>query len=136
MPKKGIAFGLPANEDVSMNHYELPMICQVRNYPTTTRLQDGQHTDPIARKNENVAALLSMYCESVPKNPRGPTPPLRSMSKESVKIIKICKPEDTIRPEDKTNSKADTTTHKSSHSVSNVDVNAFEARVQVIPTSL
>lgn len=50
------------------------------------------------------------------------------MSKESVKIRKICKPEDTIRPEDKTDSKADTTTHKSSHSV-NKDVNTFEARV-------
>ena len=69
-----------------MNHYELPMICQVRNYLIS--IQDGQHTDPIARKNENVAALLSMYCESVPKNPRGPAPPLRPMSKESVKIKK------------------------------------------------
>ena len=32
----------------------------------------------MARKNEKVAALLSMYCESVPKNPRGPAPPLRA----------------------------------------------------------
>ena len=69
-----------------MNHYELPMICQVRNHLTTS-LYD-RHTDPIARKNENVAALLSMYCDSVPKNPRGPAPPLRPMSKEPVKIRK------------------------------------------------
>jgi hypothetical protein len=33
-------------------------------------------TDPIARKNENVAALLSMYCERVARKPRGPAPPL------------------------------------------------------------
>ena len=85
MPEKRTAFGLLANEDVSMNHYELPKIYQVRNHLTTS-LQDKQHTDPIARKNENVAALLSMYCESVPKNPRGPAPPLRIMSKESVEI--------------------------------------------------
>lgn len=72
----------------------------------------------MARKNENVAALLSMYCESVPKNPRGPAPPLRSNEqRECEDLIKVCKPEDTPRPEDKTNSKADPTTHKSSHSV-------------------
>jgi hypothetical protein len=34
-------------------------------------------TDPIARKNENVAALLSMYCERVARKPRWPAPPLR-----------------------------------------------------------
>ena len=33
-------------------------------------------TDPMARKNENVAALLSMYCERVARKPRGPAPPL------------------------------------------------------------
>jgi hypothetical protein len=31
-------------------------------------------TDPIARKNEKVAALLSMYCDSVARRPRGPAP--------------------------------------------------------------
>ena len=31
-------------------------------------------TEPIAKKKENVAALLSIYCESVGKNPRGPAP--------------------------------------------------------------
>lgn len=31
-------------------------------------------TEPIARKNENVAALLSMYCESVARKPLGPAP--------------------------------------------------------------
>lgn len=30
----------------------------------------------MARKNENVAALLSMYCDSVARKPRGPAPPL------------------------------------------------------------
>lgn len=34
-------------------------------------------TDPMARKNENVAALLSMYWERVARNPRGPGPALR-----------------------------------------------------------
>lgn len=34
------------------------------------------HTDPIARKKEKVAALLSIYCDSVARNPRGPAPPL------------------------------------------------------------
>ena len=90
MSKRRIAFALLANEDVPMNHCELPMVYRVRNdLTTTTRLQDEQHTEPIARKNENVAALLSMYCESVPKNPRGPAPPLRkriAMSKERFKI--------------------------------------------------
>jgi hypothetical protein len=33
-------------------------------------------TDPMARKNENVAALLSMYWESVARKPRGPGPAL------------------------------------------------------------
>ena len=33
-------------------------------------------TDPIARKKEKVAALLSMYCERVGRTPRGPAPPL------------------------------------------------------------
>lgn len=33
-------------------------------------------TDPIARKNENVAALLNMYWERVARMPRGPAPPL------------------------------------------------------------
>lgn len=33
-------------------------------------------TDPMARKNENVAALLSMYCERVARKPRWPAPPL------------------------------------------------------------
>lgn len=31
-------------------------------------------TDPIERKNEKVAALLSMYCDSVARRPRGPAP--------------------------------------------------------------
>jgi len=31
-------------------------------------------TEPIARKKEKVAALLSMYCERVARNPRGPEP--------------------------------------------------------------
>ena len=31
----------------------------------------------MARKNENVAALLSMYWESVARDPRGPAPFLR-----------------------------------------------------------
>ena len=35
-----------------------------------------RRTDPMARKNENVAALLSMYCERVARKPRGPAPPL------------------------------------------------------------
>jgi hypothetical protein len=42
------------------------IIDSVRNIPT----------DPIARKNEKVAALLSMYWESVARNPRGPGPAL------------------------------------------------------------
>jgi hypothetical protein len=74
-----------------MNHYESPMICHVRKLSDDAPLRWTQHTDPIARKNENVAALLSMYCESVPKNPRGPAPPLRKrtpMSKENAKILK------------------------------------------------
>jgi hypothetical protein len=33
-------------------------------------------TDPMARKKENVAALLNIYCERVARNPRGPAPPL------------------------------------------------------------
>lgn len=31
-------------------------------------------TDPIARKNEKVAALLNMVFESVERTPRGPAP--------------------------------------------------------------
>jgi len=90
MSEKRTAFGLLANEDASLNHYELPMTFVTLEIIWTTGISkiDGQHTDPIARKNEKVAALLSMYCESVPKNPRGPAPPLRPMSKESVKIKK------------------------------------------------
>lgn len=41
-PKKRTAFGLLANEDVPMNHYELPMICHVRNYLTTSP-EDGHN---------------------------------------------------------------------------------------------
>ena len=37
------------------------------------RIYEGR-TDPMARKNENVAALLSMYCESVARKPLGPAP--------------------------------------------------------------
>jgi len=52
----------------------------------TNHLQDGKHghkartsepTEPIARKKENVAALLSIYWDNVARNPRGPAPPLR-----------------------------------------------------------
>lgn len=37
-------------------------------------------TDPMARKNEKVAALLSMYWDSVATKPRGPAPPLCTQS--------------------------------------------------------
>ena len=39
-------------------------------------VENTERTEPIDKKNENVAALLSMYCESVDRAPRGPTPPL------------------------------------------------------------
>lgn len=35
---------------------------------------EGIRTEPIARKKEKVAALLSIYCERVARNPRGPEP--------------------------------------------------------------
>ena len=43
------------------------------NWKSHTR-DEVQRTEPIARKKENVAALLSMYCESVAMRPRGPAP--------------------------------------------------------------
>lgn len=52
----------------------------------------------MARKKEKVAALLSMYCESVAKNPRGPGPALyRYCSAIGYKHRRNdCAPEDTI----------------------------------------
>jgi hypothetical protein len=41
-----------------------------------------KRTDPMARKKENVAALLSMYCERVARKPRGPAPPLLARTRE------------------------------------------------------
>ncbi|GJJ09551.1 hypothetical protein Clacol_003774 [Clathrus columnatus] len=38
-------------------------------------------TEPIAKKNEKVAALLSMYCDRVAKVPRGPEPCLQSRAR-------------------------------------------------------
>jgi len=41
------------------------------------RWQRKKRTDPMAKKNEKVAALLSIYCDSVARAPRGPAPPLQ-----------------------------------------------------------
>lgn len=76
-----------------------------------------EDTDPIARKNENVAALLSMYCESVARNPRGPAPPLEEeFEMGSVEDDRENTPQDTPRPKDKTNSETNATAHKRTHS--------------------
>jgi len=44
-------------------------------------------TDPMAKKNENVAALLSMYWDSVARNPLGPGPDLRILYEPKIKPI-------------------------------------------------
>lgn len=53
------------------HHFELPVAAAQYIY-SAERLEI--RTEPMARKNEKVAALLSIYCESVGKNPRGPAP--------------------------------------------------------------
>lgn len=39
-------------------------------------------TEPMARKKENVAALVSMYWDNVARNPLGPAPPLQNKNKK------------------------------------------------------
>lgn len=39
------------------------------------------------RKNEKVAALLSIYCDNVGNAPRGPAPPLESVTNHSVSVL-------------------------------------------------
>lgn len=55
-------------------------------------------TEPIARKKENVAALLSMYCESVARNPRGPEPFRRMLYDPKMKPIVRPTPPPIIAP--------------------------------------
>jgi hypothetical protein len=49
----------------------------------------GLHTDPMARKKEKVAALLSIYCDRVAMNPRGPEPCLLSVSDYSSVTVEV-----------------------------------------------
>jgi hypothetical protein len=87
-------------------------------------------TDPMARKNENVAALLSMYCESVARNPRGPAPPLSfqvqakiqtrgrmsgDLDGRTMKQGNENQPDDSPRTKNKSNRQPNTTTHQSTH---------------------
>jgi hypothetical protein len=44
------------------------------NSPKAENIQKKTQTDPMARKNEKVAALLSIYWDRVARNPRGPAP--------------------------------------------------------------
>lgn len=44
-------------------------------------------TEPMERKNPNVAALLSMYCESVGNAPLGPAPPRMMVHEPNMKPI-------------------------------------------------
>jgi len=55
-------------------------------------------TEPIARKNEKVAALLSMYCERVARSPRGPEPFRRMLYDPKMKPIVRPTPPPIIAP--------------------------------------
>lgn len=57
-----------------MSRFELPVDSGKLVYGSVD--MSIEHTDPIARKNEKVAALLSMYCDNVARKPLGPAPPL------------------------------------------------------------
>ena len=76
-------------------------------------------TEPIARKNENVPALPSMYCDNVGSTPRGPAPPLRAsgvrVAMRTQRMTDI--PQDAQAPEDKAHGKANTRTHGSTHPI-------------------
>lgn len=75
-------------------------------------------TEPIARKNENVAALLSMYCESVARAPLGPAPPLLMDSPVQSDVCDWGRvsPEDSVRTKNEANGETDTSTHEGTHS--------------------
>lgn len=89
-------------------------------FPSGTALDDdvGKLTEPMARKKEKVAALLSMYCESVGRTPRGPAPPLINASMFNVPFGSITydSPQNAIRAEDETNCEPHSTTHERPHS--------------------
>jgi hypothetical protein len=76
-------------------------------------------TEPIDRKKPNVAAELSMYCDSVCSAPRGPGPELRNVSSTNVVSLYegLHSPKNATTPEDEADGKADTCTHHSAHSV-------------------
>lgn len=79
-----------------------------------------RRTDPMARKNENVAALLSMYCDSVARRPRGPAPPLVKSGATTlanpVTGMERTVPDDTPRAEDESNGEANASPHERPHS--------------------
>ena len=57
----------------------------------------------MAKKNENVAALLNMYWDSVARKPRGPAPVLKQMFHLPLGNIINYIPEDAVRSENETN---------------------------------
>jgi hypothetical protein len=61
---------------VSNNLVDKKNRCEVADLETAWE-RNGKRTEPIDKKNEKVAALLSMYCDSVDRAPRGPAPPLQ-----------------------------------------------------------
>lgn len=75
-------------------------------------------TEPMARKKEKVAALLSMYCESVAMNPLGPDPFLWARSggpRQKRKKANVL--EDAVRAKDEADGQADAAPHESTHPV-------------------
>ena len=75
-------------------------------------------TEPIARKNENVAALPSIYCESVGRTPRGPAPPLPSIRVQDVSRGSLMKnsPQDAEASKQESHGETHTRAHYRPHS--------------------
>ena len=76
-----------------------------------------KRTEPMARKNEKVAALLNMYWERVDMAPLGPGPALVDLVSWRTGIG-TCndEPNDAIRPKDEADGKPNTATHHCAHS--------------------
>jgi len=55
-------------------------------------------TEPMERKNEKVAALLSIYCESVAIAPLGPAPPLKIVKEPKINPMERPTPAPIIAP--------------------------------------
>lgn len=74
-------------------------------------------TEPMERKNPKVAALLSMYWDSVGRIPRGPAPPLYAFRQRlRTGVLFGIVPEDSIASKDEAYCETDTNTGEASHS--------------------